>query len=968
MSSVQKMQEAINAVRYNPAAIQRHAFNTLEEIQEGSIDVVDATNPFVFLLTTSAVHAAASMTEAANLTRKQYPSMAMTEDEVYLHMSDKDYLGRFATPARTHFTLLFHKEELIKRALPTEDTNVRKIVIPRHSEFRVSDYTFTLQYPIELRVMGHGGLQVVYDVTEPSPLQVIESNILEWRLVTLNREEYLRIEVPVNQMTLTSHLAQLNRATAYSRTFPITDHYYYCRVWRSRSGGRWEEIKTTHTDQVFDPMTPTVLLKVYEDKVRVSVPQIYVASGLLDNELRIDIYTTKGPLDMILESYPANAFGARWRDVSTPSLDRYAHQLVSFGGMTLFSDAVVSGGTRPLDFHTLRERVIMNAIGDASLPITNQQMISQLTNRGYTPVLDVDNVTNRIYLASRQLPAPTNDTTQAPIGSRFGNLQATFNHLIIHQGVLDNGDRLTVTPDTLFQENNGVMQIVNNQARADLEAQTGEVFLSQVNGGKFFYTPFHYVLDTTGRYFTARSYYLDSPRITRRQFVEENGSLEMTLSTQSITVEKHDFGYRLRLLTQSGETAKGMEDDNVVVQLGIRPQGQNQEAYLLGEFIGKNEADERIYHFDLHSDFDLDANHALSITNLRMGDNEVRRFSVNLETDVEIIYYVKRPENARDPQFSLGFTGGRFQVDDGTYGLTHERVGVMFGRHLEGFWENSRSVLDAYVYDRYSEDVYAYYDSNVYRRDPDTGHIDIRLEDGEVVYEILHHKGDPVLDGEENHVIRHHKGDVKVDNDGNPIILSDRDVVREFDIFLLDGRFFYADHNDTLTYLQDVPRKIEAWLLDDIRTFRSWALEQTEIFLFPRQTLGVAKARIRENEEYLVDLEQSFSVTFYLSRDRHRDAFMRQVLTQTTHEVITRHLRERRITISGIVSELTRLTGEDVIALKVQGLGGKDNLAALTLENDTDRCAIRKRLVRTLDGQHLVENDISIQFLRHEDQ
>lgn len=969
MSSIKDMQDAIQAVRYNPAAVQRLTLNALDEMKEGSIDIVDATNPFMFLLTTSAVHASAAMTEAANLTRKQYPSMALTEDEIYLHMSDKDYIGRFATPSRTHFSLLFHKGELVNRAVPVPDSNVRKMVIPRHTEFKVSDYTFTLQYPIELRVMGHGGIQVVYDATEPSPIQTIESNILDWHLVTINREEYLRIEIPVEQITLISHLAQLNSATAYSKTFPITDNFYYCRVWRTHSDGRWVEIKTTHTDQVFDPHAPTLLLKVYENSLRVTLPHVYLSSGLLDGELRIDIYTTKGPLDLILESYPANAFSARWRDVAKPSLDKYSHQLVSFSGMTLFSDAVVSGGTNPLTFETLRERVIHNAIGEASLPITNQQMISQLTNKGYTPVLDVDNVTNRIYLASRHLPSPTYDPIEAPIGARITSLQDTFNRLIHFRGVVDNGDRITLTPNTLFQEINGAVSVVNNQSRDDLESTTGEVFLQRVNTENYYYTPFYYVLDPTGRYFDARAYHLCQPKVTRRQYIQENDSLDMTLSTKSIEVIKRPDGYTLRVLTQSSESALALRDADIRVQIAITPQGQRKAAYLLGVLQGLDPSGERIYHFDLNTRFDVTKEHGLQITNLRMSDNEARNYPVDIETDVEVIYYVNPSLTTSTPEYLLSYTEGRFQVDTSFYGITHERIGLRFGRYLEGFWNNSRSVMDSVEYDVYQEDVYAFYESNVYRRDSVTGHIDISLDvNGDIVYELLHAKGDPVLDAQGDPVIQHYKGDVKVDHDGEPIILSSRDVLRETDIFLLDGRYFYSDHDLIREYLSNVSRKLEAWLLDDIHLFRSWALEQTEIYLYPRRTLGVVKARVRENEEYLLDLEQSFSVTYYLSRERYHDNYLRGILARKTHQVLAKHLEGKRVTISGIVSELNSVVGEEVLALKVEGLGGSENLAALTLESDTDRCSIRKRLKNTLDGHYTVESDISIQYLRHEDQ
>lgn len=969
MSSIHDMQKAIENVRHNPAAIQRYTLDMLKQTHEGGIDIVDATNPFIFLMMSSAVHASAAMTEAANLTRQQYPSMAITEDELYLHMSDRDHIGRFSTPARTHFSLLLNKAEIIKKAVATEDTRFRKLTIPRHSEFTVSDYTFTMQYPIDIRVMAHGGLQVVYDASEVSPLETLDSNIVAWNTVSLGQADYVRIDIPVSQIALSSRMAQINKASAYQKTFTLTDHFYYCRVWKAQSGGGWTEILTTHTDQVFDPMTPTVLLKVYQNKLTVSVPHVYIATGLLESELRIDIYTTKGPLDLLLESYPANAFGARWRDVAKNSLDSFSAPLTSFSGITLFSDAVVSGGTHPLTFETLRERVLTNAVGNAVLPITNNQMYAQLSNRGYTPILDVDNITRRIYLASRDLPAPLADNVQAPVGCLIGKLQANFNQLANRPGVINNNARLTITPSALFQLNNGVIDIVNTQRRREIDSQTGQQFIATINDGRYLYSPFHYVLDTTGNYFYTRAYHLSQPQVVSRQFIQENDSLEIILSTRSIAVEKHEFGYRLVVVTQSGGVAKTLPDSDVYVQLGIRPQGQNVYVFQLGELQGRTADDERVYHFDIETNWDIDADHGLEVGSFAFDGEGTRTYTIDIEPTFDIVYYVKPKPEATEARYILDFIDGRFLVPTDFYGLVHEQATVRFGRYLEGFWENSRSILDSTQYARYEETVYSYYENNVYERDPDTGHLKLTVDDGgNIVYNVLHRKGDPVLDKDGESVVRFEKGDVKTDFDGNPIETGTRDIIRESDLFLLDGRYFFADEQEATQYIDNTVMRIESWLLEDIHQFRQWALEQTAIYLYPRRTIGKAPARIKENEKAIVDLEQSFEVTFFLSRERYRDAYIREVLGDMAQVVIAEELRKRRVTVNSIVSTLTERAGEDALALKVEGLGGEENLAALTLESDTDRCSIRKRLYRTLDGQYTVNNDIRVIFLRHEDQ
>ena len=198
MTDVNTWLANIDRVRTNPAAIQEIALNRLDEITKGLIDVVDASNPFAFLLEAGSVNAAAAMLANETLTRKQYPSVAVTEDDLYLHMSDRDYVGRFATPSRGVFKILMSKDELVRqRAVLTGEGRVRKLTIPRDTQITVAGNAFTMQYPIDIRVMSHGGIQVVYDTSIMSPLQTLETNIVTSTTVNINGDEYLLIDVPM---------------------------------------------------------------------------------------------------------------------------------------------------------------------------------------------------------------------------------------------------------------------------------------------------------------------------------------------------------------------------------------------------------------------------------------------------------------------------------------------------------------------------------------------------------------------------------------------------------------------------------------------------------------------------------------------------------------------------------------------------------------------------------------------------
>lgn len=970
MSDVSQLKDAITEVKYNPAAIQRKMLDSLEASYRGEIDIVDPTNPFVFLLEASAVLSSAAMSEAEALTRKQYASMAQTQDELYLHMSDKDYLNRFATPSRTNFKLLLHKEELRKKAVESGVEGIRKLIIPRHTEFMVADHTFTLQYPIELRVMGHGGFQVVYDVSQPSPLETIQSNLLDWRVVNLQGEDYLLIEIPVLQMLMTSRLGQLNKATSYTETFKYTDQYYYCRVFSSTESG-WREIKTTHTDQVFDPFDPTVVLTVDDNILRVTLPHIYNTTELVDQEIRVDIYTTKGELDLILENYTPADFGIRWRDVAKKTLDRFTTPLTNFSSISIFSDSVVVGGRNGVDFMTLRKQVIDNALGDSNIPITNTQMLNRLGTMGYTPILSVDDITNRIYLASRELPDPRRIENLSSAGCYFGSLQGRFTDLVNYQGVIDNGMRITLTPDLIYQEVNGITHPINDEKRKEIENLEGEAFVNYINDARLSFSPFYYVLDANFNRFEARTYHLNQPSVGYRQFLMENDTLGIIISTKNIKVYRESYGYLLRVKVYFGSVAnENLTPGDFVAQLAVRPLNENTSVYLEGEFGGMTEDDHRVYDFRLMSDFDITERHGILINNFEVQGVSANLFELDLNSLFTMTYYVNRERipNNQVVENKIDYVGQTVMGRAGYVAIIQEQFDVKLGEYLEGFWENARSLVSSLEPERHTEDKLATYDQTIYRRDPVTGSIDLSLDDnGDIVFDVLHKKGDTVYDVDGDPVYEYKAGDIVRDSNGDPVIRNRRQVLYETDVFLIDGRFKYATSDEIINYLDNVTKSLSVWLHEDIKGFQEWALEQTEIMLYPRRTMGLTDARVEENEQVAFNLEQSFTVTYYLSRARYNDLFLRETLIDTTSEVLNRHLQQRRVVKNEIISELSRLIDDDVIGLDVRGLGGDANYTAVTIVSDAERCSIKKRLYRTMEGELSIQEDINVIFIRHED-
>lgn len=944
----------------NPSLIISQALNRLE-----NVTISDPSNPYIHALETSAVNVSALFLEQEVHTRKQYASMALTPQELYLHMSDADYASRFAQPAQTTFTLMLGREEIYRRAVAWGDTGIRKMVIPRHTVFEVAEVEFTMQYPIEIRIMPHGGLQIVYDNDQLSPLQNLSTNLVPWSTVKFDGVEFVRIQIQVNQFAVRSVKAALSFAKVFEAKYPFSDQFHYARAYYTDSDGAWIEMLTTHTDQVFDPTKPTCVLRVEGSELVVRVPQVYLTAQMLTTELRVDIYTTQGPVSMVLSDYSANQFGARWEDHDRVGADPYAAVIRDFNTLLIYSDATVNGGSRGLTFEELRERVINNSLGRADVPITSIQLGSRLSDMGYDMVVDVDNITNRQFLATRFLPEPEDGATVSGAGATMMTLTDTMENLANLGTVRDNGNRITILPDTLYQNVGGLINVVPQPTLDSLAASPVDVRARRVNENNYLYSPFHYVLDMNFDRFEHRAYYLDSPRIAGRTFVADNETVPISVSTKSVDIMRTPDGYAIILTLASGDFWKGLLDTQVHVQLGFTPMGETGRAYQNGVLAGMTSKGERIYTFAINTDYDITEKHGLMVDSFQMNQDPIHRYPMSLQPEFEIFYSVS-------DLFIEGYQ--RNEVDDAlgmnllpqdVKAIVRERLSVELGTAMEGLWTASRSIASSQDYRRYLADVPAVHEKTVYENDPLTGTIKVTFVNGEPQYTILHAAGDPVLDSGGNPVIRHYAGDVMLDNDGNPVVESTRKMLRQFDLMLIDGVYWFASDTATVDYRATIPKIITGWLNDDIASVQEYLLEQTNLYFQPKTTIGNVNVRVMEEKVVSIPSAQSFSVVYYLSGSAYRNPELRQALTASAAYVINRELQNPVVTTSGLTRAMEELVSGDTIAVSISGLGGSTPYDAITMMDDSARLSIRKKAVARADGTIAVEDDISVAFIQH---
>lgn len=164
----------------SPAMLMRDSLTTLKAVLNNNHGIVSAENPVALLMEMSAVQTAGAIGKSWLLNRRQYPVAAKTHEDLWYHLSDLDWVGAFALPSDATFVLAFDYDELEQIMLPMpNDDDGRLLRIPKGIRITVGNVDFMLDYPINIRQLRHGGFRVTYDTAEKSPIQQLESNIIE---------------------------------------------------------------------------------------------------------------------------------------------------------------------------------------------------------------------------------------------------------------------------------------------------------------------------------------------------------------------------------------------------------------------------------------------------------------------------------------------------------------------------------------------------------------------------------------------------------------------------------------------------------------------------------------------------------------------------------------------------------------------------------------------------------------------
>ena len=155
----------------NPINLQLRLIEHLEsKLLAGQAVLVDPNSVAMHLVEGFASVTADFALSVQRAYERRLASRAQTDADLFLHMSDYDYIGCFATPSVALIQLSIDKAYILTRGVLVRD-HVRAVKIPKETVITLGTVPFAIYYPILIYVDERTRVPLVtYDVAKQHPL------------------------------------------------------------------------------------------------------------------------------------------------------------------------------------------------------------------------------------------------------------------------------------------------------------------------------------------------------------------------------------------------------------------------------------------------------------------------------------------------------------------------------------------------------------------------------------------------------------------------------------------------------------------------------------------------------------------------------------------------------------------------------------------------------------------------------
>jgi hypothetical protein len=914
---------------------------------DGKVEITDPSNPFIYLLETNCLNTAFAVQEYTLLTRKLYPRLANNEHDLYLHMSDVDYLGRFSEPAYANvlFNVLFNDFTNKAHYDPVQKEYILKL--PRHLKLTVDKYIFTLTSAIIIRLTENGVIDVKFENQTYDNIFPVETNYINFNILKVNQEEtYLNFDLKLPEIDIESIELPLEKSKLFKNklTFNPNRQFYYFKAFYLKEGD-WREMTVTHTDEIYDINNPTCIINVLNDQnsVEYYIPPVYINGVGIGSKVKFLIYTTCGNINVNFNDYRVSDFSVEYNPVfPDKELDVYTQPLQLISKVIYIKDEVISG-KNSVSFTELKKNVIDNSIGDRKLPITNKQLEFESRQNNFKLIKDVDVLNRRIFLLECLLP---NATTRYPI-SRFNldiiEYKTTVADLLLNKNnILRVNDRVTIIPEgTVFKHTEDGLYLLDEIECTALKGLSGLALSGEVNDNNYISTFYHYILDTGSNETDLRAYDISSPLVKRINFKEFNATARIGVNTSNVNIYRSVDGFTIDVLCNLKKYTNTINETNVLPYIVYRD-GEDSRFYLEGRlFTMINE--NPVYRFELKSDYYIDDGNRIYITNFKDVNDSAANISIELLSDLDLIYVSNViPTNYQSSVLDEYIYNSYLTVNRCV--VTLEEVKVKFGDYLERLYTRVHTSTGVVDYESYDEDVPLKYTTQVYNENN----------------EIIHYIGDIVYNDDGEVVYKHRVGDVKLDENDQPILINENELNRYLNLLFIDYRVTLSNKSTIKGYREYLKKYLTEKVVENAVVIQDELLDNSQAFIVVPKNISSVKVKTPTRQTYIPSM-QSFRLNVYVNERVYNDIETRGSIEYMIISEIDQYLYENIVlSKTSLLNKLHSKLNEFVKSVSIESFT-ELNEEYIEILDSNARISLNKLLVTEADGYN-IKDDVTVNF------
>ena len=942
----------MSSLIYDPTLAQQYILEELDTATKGAYSVVEPTNPFTMLLETAVTCASSAVVEASNLMRKQYPSLASLEDDLFHHITDNESTYMFATPSEATLRVFVNVIDLKNYGVEADDGSYREMVIPTGTIITVLDTPFTLLNDILVRLYSNGTVFVEQQLNSENDLAYEDTGIIEGVLSTdAGNNSWILFQIKVKQVNKITVNKAVVTASGFSEVIQLSDRFCHANVsFKAGSSTTYTNLPKLFDDEYIDGLTPSCIVKVYDKNILVKIPDQFILEGYVSGNVKIEIYETKGYQYLPINKYTTSDFSHKLGD-TTKSTQAAASKNIA---INYVAETILDGGRNAATVEDLRNSIINNTTGDIDLPITEKQIEQYGNISGYTIVKNLDILTEREFLGLKSVPAISNSLVYAYHTAFFNTAKLIVDEIKDNRNVIVSDTRFIIKSKSIFRNNNSVYSLLTNAELDTLGRLNHYGLADYLKVNKLFFNPFYYVIEKSESFINSRVYDLDNPTINYTMIKEKNTTLQQRVNIKKYAIKKTDNGYTLSLNLTTNAAFDKLEKRNLVLQIKIPLYGGNDYAYINGEYDKQKD----IYNFKIDSNLSITEDNYIDLQN---GTSNLFTKEFSMVTDIEL-FICSIDVNLIDPteflKDSINIVASNVVV------FTKEVVNITFGEELKYIYNNMHSTYSERKYKTYTENIPLLYTEDVYKVDPETGLIikvvyDAGKDKG--IYTILHKKGDPVLDDDGQPIYIHKKGDTILDNEGNPIIDLDAGVIRHVDMLMLEYEFLASNSNAYNNYNTLTIEALKHYITNELEALNSKLLEKTTIKYKSFNTTNNIAISTNNTVSYIKN-SCSPKVLLYVQNVGVIDSETKENYRTIIGGVFNTYFTKSNIVLEDIKNEIKSKLGAIVTGVKITNIDDSDS-EIINIKDTNNRLYLNKLMDTNKNNELIVKYDVDLDII-----